>query len=211
MRGRLGPEIESAKAHSPSTPKYRDNNVRRLLQGLVRKAQLVVASVENHVLRLEKHISVNGKRQRRGALDAPKAHRRRLDRLPVNGRERHKLPGDHGLVLAQVDCERGDLVLAVENEAAVGRVELRAGDALVVCRDDVVREEHQGCAGVGNGLVRLRNRAAVGADSVALRGELPEPFGRVGRDEFDFACELRGVEETEVVVSGCRDPLAVGV
>lgn len=165
--------------------------------------------MKHHKLRLEENIPVNRKGQTRRALYTPKARRRSLNRLPVDGSKLHKVARDHGLVLSHVDREGRDRVLAVEHEASVGRVILCARDALVICRDDGVGQQHERRARVRDGGVRGRGgRAAVGADGEALGCELPEALRRVGGDEGDVARVLCRVEEAKVVVAGLRDVIS---
>lgn len=127
-----------------------------LSQRLIRKSKLVGSAfrTKDDKLTLQEHIAVDREGERRRALDPAEARRRRLNSLAVYGGELDELAGHHALVGAHIDGEGRDRVLTVEDVAAVGVVELGAGDVLVVRRDDVIWEEHQGRARVGDGLVR---------------------------------------------------------
>ena len=157
--------------------------------------------MEDDELALEEDVAVDGEGQAVGALDAAEAEGGGLEVVGVGGGELDDVAGDDGAVAADAGGERGQLLVAVEDVAANAGAVLRRGHLRVVRGYDGVREQQQGGAGVGDGLVGHGHSLAV-TDGEAICVERPEALGVVHGYEGDGSGELGVVNEAEVVVTG---------
>lgn len=160
------------------------------------KTRAALRLVKDGVNSLEENVAKDGELQAVVGLDAAEALG------ATRGREVDVATGDDEGLAVDGDVEVGQLGAAGEDVAALVAVVRGARDARVVVVDDVVGEEHERGAGVGDGGADGACRAGRGTDAVAAGGELPEAVGAVDGCVGDGAGVLGAVDEAEVVGAG---------
>lgn len=160
------------------------------------KTRAALCLVEDGVDGLEEDVAEDGELQAVVGLDAAEALG------AAGGGEVDVAAGDDKGLAVDSDVEVGESGGAGEDVAALVAVVGGARDARVVGVDDVVGEEHEGGAGVGDGGADGAGCGGGGSDAVAAGVELPEAVGAVDRSVGDRTGVLGAVNEAEVVGAG---------
>ena len=149
---------------------------------------------ENHKLRLEEHIPEDGLPDAGITLQAAEAAR------AVHGRIVQITARHDGRIPFNLEREIGQGGAAREDVTAVGLAVGGTLDLSVIGGDDVVGEEQERGARVGDGGDGFRHGGR-GADLVAAAGEAPEPLRVVDGGVGDVARVLAVVDVAEVVTT----------
>jgi hypothetical protein len=167
--------IDEPSLHLPQRQRKTIKGYREKFLSLRREAEARAALrlVEDGVDGLEEDVAEDGESQALVGLDASEALG------AASGGEVDVAARDDEGLAVDGDVEVGQLGRAREDVAALVAVVRGAGDGRVVVVDDVVGEEHEGGAGVGDGGADGPQGARRGSDAVAAGGELPEAVGAI--------------------------------
>lgn len=165
---------------------------------LLRETEGLVAAVEDGKVLLEQHVAEDLQTLATVALDAAEAG------VVADASERDVLARDGGdeAAVADLHTEVRHVGVARVDVTAGSRGYLRALDLLVKSLRNVVVDQEQGRASVGNSGAGTRVLNGLAADAVGRGIELPEALAGVDRGEVNVARVLAGVDASELVGSG---------
>ena len=165
---------------------------------LVGPAKLLVLAIEDDERGLEGNVTKDGEADAAVVLDTAVAAAVRT----VNGCVVDVAARNGDGVLADAEAEVRKVGVTRKDVATVDSVVAGSLDSVVVSVDDVLGEQHEGGAGVGDAGDGGR-RVGVGANLVAGRVEGPEALGGINGNVLDVARVSGLVDEAEVVGTGC--------
>jgi hypothetical protein len=168
------------------------------------KTRAALGLVEDSVNSLEEDVAKDRELKTVVGLDTSEAL------SPASGSEVNVAAGDDESLAVDGDVEVGESGGAGEDVAALVAVVRCAGDARVVVVDDVVGEEEEGGAGIGDGGADGAAAGGGGADAVAAGVELPEAVGAVDGGVGDGSGVFGAVDEAKVVGAGGALPQVGG-
>jgi hypothetical protein len=201
----LDPFVPARSGPTPSVSNSsKQNSATSLSLRRESKARAALRLVEDGVNSLEENIAKDREAQTLVRLNASEA-------LGTTSRSKVNVTARNDESLAvDSDVEVGQLGGAREDVAALVAVVRGAGDGRVVVVDDIIGEEHEGGAGVGDRRADGSQGASGSSDAVAAGGELPEAVGAVDGGVGDGAGVLGAVDEAEVVRAGGALPQVGG-
>jgi len=156
-----------------------------------------LGSVEDDILALQEDVAKDCIPDTGIRLDTTEAGRGATrDRRIIHIRARNSTS-----LSANYDREIREVSVAWECVATLGIIIDRAVNLVIVSGNDVVIDEKERSASVGNAGKRARARRSAVADGVAVSGERPETFAVIDVGICEFAGELGSVDESEIVRS----------
>jgi hypothetical protein len=167
--------------------------------GLLAKAKRLVTAIESNKLRPEHGITENLHTGTLVTLNTTEAGRVGI----INGSESELVAGDfRHVAVANGDRHIGQSGGARVDETTNLVVELRALHLRIVCVGDLLVDEKERGAGIGNGIRALRVLENLITDSELGGGELPETGVSLDGDPSHLALEFGSIDLAELVDTG---------